>query len=125
MRSVLGGLGRWDKPLILCSKGMEEASMKLMHDVADEAQPGARIAVLSGPTFAHEVAIGLPAAVTLALEDREVGEALRGRLARPHFRPYLSDDVVVAELGGAVKTVPAISTGVVAGGGLGPKTGKG
>src|SRR3546814_3934050 len=98
---------------------MEEASMKLMHDVADEAQPGARIAVLSGPTFAHEVAIGLPAAVTLAIEDREVGEALRGRLARPNFRPYLSDDVVGAEIGGAVKNVLAIACGVVEGRGLG------
>lgn len=119
MRSVLCGLGGWAKPLVLCAKGMEEATMKLMHDVAHEAQPGARIAVLSGPTFAHEVAIGLPAAVTLAIEDREVGEALRARLARPSFRPYLSDDVIGAEIGGAVKNVLAIACGVVEGRRLG------
>jgi glycerol-3-phosphate dehydrogenase (NAD(P)+) len=119
MRSVLCGLGGWAKPLVLCAKGMEEATMKLMHDVAHEAQPGAGIAVLSGPTFAHEVAIGLPAAVTLAIEDREVGEALRARLARPSFRPYLSDDVIGAEIGGAVKNVLAIACGVVEGRRLG------
>ena len=119
MRSVLCGLGGWAKPLVLCAKGMEEATMKLMHDVAHEAQPGARIAVLSGPTFAHEVAIGPPAAVTLAIEDREVGEALRARLARPSFRPYLSDDVIGAEIGGAVKNVLAIACGVVEGRRLG------
>ena len=119
MRSVLCGLGGWAKPLLLSAKGMEEATMKLMHDVAHEAQPGARIAVLSGPTFAHEVAIGLPAAVTLAIEDREVGEALRARLARPSFRPYLSDDVIGAEIGGAVKNVLAIACGVVEGRRLG------
>src|SRR3546814_16000156 len=99
---------------------MEEASMKLMHDVADEAQPGARIAVLSGPTFAHEVAIGLPAAVTLAIEDREVGEALGGALPRPNFRPYFSDDAVGPEIGGAAQKLPPIPSGWVAGGGPGP-----
>ena len=119
MRAVLGGLDRWDKPLILCAKGMEEATTKLMHDVAREAQPAAPVAVLSGPTFAHEVAAGLPAAVTLAVEDRKLGEALTARLARPWFRPYLSDDVVGAEIGGAVKNVLAIACGVVEGRGLG------
>jgi glycerol-3-phosphate dehydrogenase (NAD(P)+) len=98
---------------------MEEASRKLMHDVAREEQPGSPIAVLSGPTFAHEVAAGLPAAVTLAVEDAGVGEAIRTRLARPQFRPYLSDDVVGAEIGGAVKNVLAIACGVVEGRGLG------
>lgn len=119
MRAVLGGLDGWARPLILCAKGMEEASMKLMHDVAHEAQPDAAIAVLSGPTFAHEVAIGQPAAVTLAVEDRALGEALSARLARPNFRPYLSDDVVGAEIGGAVKNVLAIACGVVEGRRLG------
>jgi glycerol-3-phosphate dehydrogenase (NAD(P)+) len=90
-----------------------------MHDVAREEQPESPIAVLSGPTFAHEVAMGLPAAVTLAVEDRSVGEALRSRLARPNFRPYLSDDVVGAEIGGAVKNVLAIACGVVEGRRLG------
>ncbi len=119
MRSVLAGLPRTSAPLILCAKGMEEATTKLMHDVAREEQPDAPIAVLSGPTFAHEVAARLPTAVTLAVEDEQVGERLRARLARPFFRPYLSTDVVGAEIGGAVKNVLAIACGVVEGRGLG------
>jgi glycerol-3-phosphate dehydrogenase (NAD(P)+) len=119
MRTVLAALPKLSAPLILCAKGMEEATMKLMHDVAHEAQPEAPLAVLSGPTFAHEVAARLPAAVTLAVEDRAVGERLRARIARPWFRPYLSNDVAGAEIGGAVKNVLAIACGVVEGRRLG------
>jgi glycerol-3-phosphate dehydrogenase (NAD(P)+) len=119
MRSVLAALPRLSIPLILCAKGIEEASMKLMHEVALEAQPDAPVAVLSGPTFAHEVAARLPAAVTLAVADGAVGERLRARLARTWFRPYLSEDVAGAEIGGAVKNVLAIACGVVEGKGLG------
>ncbi len=119
MRSVLAGMPRLSIPLILCAKGMEEATMALMHDVAREAQPEAPVAVLSGPTFAHEVAAGLPAAVTLAVGDGALGERLRSRIARPWFRPYLSDDVTGAEIGGAVKNVLAIACGVVEGRRLG------
>jgi glycerol-3-phosphate dehydrogenase (NAD(P)+) len=118
-RAVLGSLDAGGKPLVLCSKGIEDATGQLMHEVAREAQPECSLAVLSGPTFAHEVAAGLPAAVTLAAEDRTVGEALVRRLARPFFRPYLSDDVAGAEVGGAVKNVLAIACGVVDGRGLG------
>ena len=118
-RSVLSRTQLRQKPLVLCSKGMEETTTKLMHEVAGEEQPGSPIAVLSGPTFADEVAVGLPAAVTLAIADQEIGEAIRERLARPSFRPYLSDDVVGAEIGGAVKNVLAIACGVVEGRGLG------
>jgi glycerol-3-phosphate dehydrogenase (NAD(P)+) len=119
MRAILAAMPALGAPLILCAKGMEEASMKLMHDVAREAQPEAPVAVLSGPTFAHEVAARLPAAVTLAVEDEALGERLRARIARPWFRPYLSDDVVGAEIGGAVKNVLAIACGVVEGRRLG------
>jgi glycerol-3-phosphate dehydrogenase (NAD(P)+) len=119
MRPVLASLPALSIPLVLCAKGMEEATTKLMHDVAHEEQPGSPIAVLSGPTFADEVAKGLPAAVTLAVEDPGVGERLRARLARPLFRPYLSDDVTGAEIGGAVKNVLAIACGVVEGRRLG------
>lgn len=119
MRAVLGGLGGAPKPLILCSKGMEEATTRLLHDVAREARPDSPVAVLSGPTFAHEVAARLPAAVTLAVEDQALGEKLVARLARPWFRPYLSSDVTGAEIGGAVKNVLAIACGVVEGRGLG------
>jgi glycerol-3-phosphate dehydrogenase (NAD(P)+) len=119
MRKVLAALPHLTVPLILCAKGMEDATMELMHDVAGEAQPEAPVAVLSGPTFAHEVAAGLPAAVTLAVEDGVLGERLRARIARPGFRPYLSDDIVGAEIGGAVKNVLAIACGVVEGRRLG------
>jgi glycerol-3-phosphate dehydrogenase (NAD(P)+) len=119
MRRVLAAMPALQVPLILCAKGMEESTMALMHDVAREAQPASPIAVLSGPTFAHEVAAGLPAAVTLAVEDPALGERLRARIARPWFRPYLSDDVVGAEIGGAVKNVLAIACGVVEGRRLG------
>jgi glycerol-3-phosphate dehydrogenase (NAD(P)+) len=119
MRSVLASMPRLSVPLVLCAKGMEEATTELMHDVARAAQPDAPVAVLSGPTFAHEVAARLPAAVTLAVEDAAVGERLRRRIARPWFRPYLSDDVIGAEIGGAVKNVLAIACGVVEGRGLG------
>ncbi len=119
MRKVLAALPALQIPLILCAKGMEESSMALMHEVARQAQPKAPIAVLSGPTFAHEVAAGLPAAVTLAVGDPALGERLRARIARPWFRPYLSDDVIGAEIGGAVKNVLAIACGVVEGRRLG------
>ena len=119
MRSVLANVPACDKPLILCSKGIDEHSGLLLHDVAKNACPKAPVAVLSGPTFAHEVAAGLPTAVTLAAEDPSLAEALRERIARPSFRVYLSDDVIGAEIGGAVKNVLAIACGVVEGKGLG------
>jgi glycerol-3-phosphate dehydrogenase (NAD(P)+) len=87
--------------------------------VASEACADASITVLSGPTFAHEVAAGLPTAVTLAAEDQELADSLRDRIALPTFRMYLSDDVAGAEIGGAVKNVLAIACGVVDGKGLG------
>jgi glycerol-3-phosphate dehydrogenase (NAD(P)+) len=119
MRSVLEAAPQSGTPMILCSKGIEERSGQLLHDVARSACPGAPIAALSGPSFADEVAAGLPTAVTLAVEDEALGQALRDRIARPSFRIYLTDDVVGAEIGGAVKNVLAIACGVVAGKGLG------
>ena len=119
MRAVLAEAPAGRAPLVLCAKGIEEATGSFLHRVAGAVHPGAPVAVLSGPTFAHEVAAGLPTAVTLATDDAGVGEALRDRLARPHFRPYLSDDVVGAEIGGAVKNVLAIACGVVEERGLG------
>jgi len=119
MRSVLEAAPRAGRPLILCAKGIEEKSGALLHRVAAEACADCEIAVLSGPTFAHEVAAGLPTAVTLAAESQSLAEALRDRIARPTFRVYLSDDVAGAEIGGAVKNVLAIACGVVDGKGLG------
>ncbi|RZL56683.1 MAG: NAD(P)-dependent glycerol-3-phosphate dehydrogenase [Sphingomonas sp.] len=106
-------------PLVLCAKGIEAGSKRLVGEVARAVHPEAPIAVLSGPTFAHEVAAGLPTAVTLACEDAALGERLATRLAARHFRTYASTDVAGAEIGGAVKNVLAIGCGVVEGAGLG------
>lgn len=119
MRTVLAATPSSERPIVLCAKGIEEASCSLLHDVAAETRPRSPVAVLSGPTFAHEVAAGLPTAVTLACSDPALGELLRERIALPNFRTYLTDDVIGAEVGGAVKNVLAIACGVVEGRGLG------
>lgn len=117
---VLAGLPGGERDLVLCAKGIEAGTGRLMADVARDAVPGARLAVLSGPTFAHEVAAGLPTAVTLACEGGEAQwDRLAPAIARPALRPYYSDDVIGAEIGGAVKNVLAIACGVVEGLGLG------
>jgi len=119
VRTVLSGLTVGDTPLLLCAKGIESGSKLLVGEVARAVQPQAPIAVLSGPTFAHEVARGLPTAVTLACEDEDLRTRLAARLAGPAFRTYGSSDVIGAEIGGAVKNVLAIACGVVEGAGLG------
>ncbi|MFC7536206.1 NAD(P)H-dependent glycerol-3-phosphate dehydrogenase [Sphingomonas sp. GCM10030256] len=119
MRAVLSAAPSFAGPLILCSKGIEERSGDLLHHVARSSCPASDVMVLSGPTFAHEVAAGLPTAVTLANGDGGKGEAVRDRLGQPSFRIYLSDDVAGAEVGGAVKNVLAIACGVVEGKRLG------
>ena len=119
MRAVLSRAPCPNMPLVLCSKGIEESSGKLLDKVAHEVCPSSPVAVLSGPTFAHEVAAGLPTAVTLACADNALGEDLRSRINLPHFRTYLTDDVCGAEVGGAVKNVLAIACGVAEGRGLG------
>ncbi len=118
--AVLASLPAPPQDLVLCNKGIEQASGRLMNHVASEACPGSEVAVLSGPTFAHEVAAGLPTAVTLACGGgRAQWDRLKPVIARPAFRPYYSDDVAGAEVGGAVKNVLAIACGVVDGLGLG------
>lgn len=107
------------QPLLLCSKGMEQVTGRLMTEVAADAGWIGPVAVLSGPTFAHELAVGMPAAVTLAAETMVVAETLARDVARPTLRPYASDDPVGAEIGGVVKNVLAIACGVVDGAGLG------
>ena len=106
-------------PILLCAKGVEQGSLKLMTQVLAETVPQARPAVLSGPSFAGEVAMGLPTAVTLACPDPDLGEALARAIATPTFRPYLSTDMIGAEAGGAVKNVLAIACGIVEGRKLG------
>ncbi len=109
-------------PVVLCAKGIEHGTLQMMTEVAAETLPKAPIAVLSGPTFAREVATGTPTAVTLACADTDLGEALVDMIGTPNFRPYLSDDPVGAEIGGAVKNVLAIACGVVTGKKLGDNT---
>lgn len=118
--AVLGRLGPVAADLVLCAKGIEAGTGRLMADVARAAAPAAQLAVLSGPTFAHEVAAGLPTAVTLACSGGAAQwQRLSAAIARPAFRPYYSEDVTGAEIGGAVKNVLAIACGVVEGLGLG------
>ena len=119
VRAVLAETSVGDTPLVLCAKGIEAGTQLLVGEVAAQVHPRSTIAVLSGPTFAHEVAAGMPTAVTLACADAELGARLAERLAGPALRPYLSNDVVGAEIGGAVKNVLAIACGVVEGAGLG------
>lgn len=106
-------------PIVLCSKGVERGTLKLMTTVLAETVPQAIPAVLSGPSFAGEAARGLPVAVTLACPDAGVGQRLLEALAGPNFRPYLSDDLIGAEVGGALKNVLAIACGISEGRELG------
>jgi glycerol-3-phosphate dehydrogenase (NAD(P)+) len=122
LRAVARGLapvaGR-DRAIVICAKGIEQASLALMSEVVAETLPGRPIAVLSGPTFAREVAEEKPTAVTLATGDPDLGRSLAAALGSRRFRPYLSDDPLGAQLGGAVKNVIAIACGIVAGRDLG------
>jgi len=106
-------------PVVVCAKGIEQKSGALMSEAAGAALPGHALAVLSGPTFAAEVARGLPTAVTLAAPAAATGDALVAALGGTHFRPYRSTDVIGAEIGGAMKNVIAIACGITEGRGLG------
>jgi glycerol-3-phosphate dehydrogenase (NAD(P)+) len=120
LAATMAQLPSASRDLVLCNKGIEAASGRTMYEVAHEAAPDSEIAILSGPTFAHEVAAGLPTAVTLACGGGQAQwQRLASAIARAAFRPYYSDDVVGAEVGGAVKNVLAIACGVVDGLGLG------
>lgn len=106
-------------PVVVCAKGIERGTSALMTDVVAEALPQAAMMVLSGPTFAREVAMGLPTAITLGASDQVLGRAVATAISSKTFRPYLSEDVVGAEVGGAVKNVLAIGCGMADGKGLG------
>lgn len=108
-----------ETPAIVCAKGIEVATGALMHQVVSETLPGRPMGVLSGPTFAAEVARGLPTAVTLACTDGDLAKRGAAALATRTFRVYPGDDPVGAEVGGAVKNVLAIACGIVDGRGLG------
>ncbi len=106
-------------PIVICAKGIEQATGKLLVEVLGEVMPDAVPAVLSGPSFAADVARGLPAALTLAMADQTDGEALANAIGYRHLRIYWSSDLTGVQLGGAVKNVLAIAAGIVDGKGLG------
>jgi len=106
-------------PVLHCAKGIEAHSLRTMSEVAAEILPGWPWAVLSGPSFAAEVACDLPTAVTIASRDATLARAFMAALGSAKFRPYLSDDATGVEIGGAIKNVLAIACGIVVGRGLG------
>jgi glycerol-3-phosphate dehydrogenase (NAD(P)+) len=106
-------------PLVLCAKGIERASGHFLSDVVREVRPGAPLAVLSGPSFADDVARGLPTAVTLACGEEPLAAEMAAALSGPSFRVYHRTDLRGVEIGGAAKNVLAIACGAVIGRGLG------
>lgn len=109
------------KPFVICAKGIEIETGNLMSEVVDEVIPDAKAGYLSGPTFASEIARGLPCAVTLAMEPKhkELGEAIVGAMGSRTLRTYLADDIIGAQIGGSIKNVIAIAAGVIQGRGMG------
>jgi glycerol-3-phosphate dehydrogenase (NAD(P)+) len=108
-----------DTPVIACAKGIERGTHKFMTEVIAEAAPNANPAILSGPSFAVDVARGLPTAVTLAAKDGELASKLVPALGSATFRPYHTSDVRGVEIGGAAKNVLAIAVGIAVGKNLG------
>jgi glycerol-3-phosphate dehydrogenase (NAD(P)+) len=121
VRSIAAQLAAIGKtpPLLICAKGVEQASGLLMSEVLAEALPGVPLAVLSGPTFAREVAEAKPTAVTIASANQALAERMASGFGSRAFRPYVSDDTIGAQIGGAVKNVLAIAAGIAIGRGLG------
>lgn len=107
------------KPIVICAKGVEINSGLMLSQIASEAAPKSPIAILTGPTFAAEIARGLPSAVTLAMKDKSEAEKLAEALNTRSLRMYASDDIIGAQIGGAVKNVIAIACGVIEGKKLG------
>jgi len=117
--SRLVGRIRPGVPVVICAKGIERSSGKRLSEIVREMLPDNPPAALSGPSFATDVARGLPTAVTVAAEDAELAAKLARLLSAPQFRCYSSDDLVGVEIGGALKNVLAIAAGAVIGAGLG------
>ena len=122
LRSVMGSVARHlatDVPVVVCSKGIERETGRFVGDVLEDVAPQVQRAVLSGPSFAADVARGLPSALTLACRNEVLGRQLAAALSSRQMRLYWSSDIIGAELGGAVKNVLAIAAGIVQGRGLG------
>jgi len=109
-------------PVVTCSKGIERGTCALMSQVIAESLPGVALAALSGPSFAHDIAVDRPVGVSLACGDLALGGQLAGLIGSPRFRTYLTDDVTGVLVGGALKNVIAIACGVVMGRKLGDST---
>ena len=121
-RSVLEKAKAFIKPthrLILCAKGIELNTGLLLSEVVKQVTPEAHIAVLSGPGFAHEVALMKPTATTIACEEEHSAAALAEMIGTKYFRPYTTTDIISPQIGGSVKNVIALASGVVEGAGLG------
>ena len=119
----LAGAVRDDQPIIVAAKGIELSTGKRLSEVVSESLPSAKIAVLSGPSFAADVAKNLPTAVTVAASDEVLARDICRALGGPAFRPYAETDIIGVEIGGALKNVMAIAAGIVAGRGLGASAG--
>lgn len=102
-------------PVVICSKGVELKTGLLLSRVAEEIIPTSPIAVLSGPSFASELARGMPSAVTISARQQPLRRGLQSDLGVKHFRPYVTDDIIGTQLGGAIKNVIAIACGIVMG----------
>jgi glycerol-3-phosphate dehydrogenase (NAD(P)+) len=105
--------------LVVCAKGVEQATLRLPLEIVAEMHPGTPAAVLTGPNFAHEIAAGLPAAAVIAATDAALRETVAAALGTPSFRLYGNDDPIGAQVGGAAKNVIAVAAGAVIGAGLG------
>jgi len=118
LESLKGDLAE-GKPVVICAKGIEIETGLLLSQVAQEIVPKAMVGILTGPTFASEIVRGLPSAVTIAAKDKDVAQEIRDAITSKTLRPYITDDMIGAQIGGAVKNVIAIACGVVMGKGLG------
>ena len=107
------------RTLVACAKGIDLDTLQGPTGVIRSALPDARVAILTGPSFADDIARGLPTALTLACADADLGRALQAELSTPTLRLYRNPDVIGAELGGALKNVIAIAAGIVIGAGMG------
>ncbi|OKL43923.1 NAD(P)H-dependent glycerol-3-phosphate dehydrogenase [Pseudovibrio exalbescens] len=119
MMDALRPLVKTGTPLVLCAKGIEANTGRRLSEVVDELLPQATACALSGPSFAADVAKGLPTAVTIASRNAPVADQLSKALASASFRPYATDDLIGVEVGGALKNVLAIACGAAVGYGLG------
>lgn len=111
-----------EQSIVICSKGIEQGTSALLSEIVYEVNPDLSPMILSGPTFAAEVAFQRPTAVTLATTDQTKGDLVSKAIGTPYFRVYLSDDIIGAQIGGAVKNVLAIACGIVEGRQMGDNT---